>query len=180
MPEIRSEESAEPSLPATAGDSAAPLQPAVLREGLHRLAERIPGFTQLTVKERRSRVRRATVDREFVDASIAAAREMPHVERMVGLSGDRMQQLQDEIGEWKATIAQGRLFLQGLEDANLEREYLLGSASLEVYAMAKNELRSPSSRHLIPHVENMTRAYARSLRKRAAKRSRKTEEPPEE
>lgn len=180
VPEIRAEESAGPSLPATAGASSATLEPAVLREGLRQLGERIPGFTHLTVRERRSRVRRATVDREFADACIATAREMPHLAPALGLSADEMQQLQHEIGEWKATIAQGRLFLQGLEDANLEREYLLGSTSLEVYAMAKNELRSPVNRHLVPHVENMRRAYARSLQKRAAKRSRKTDEPPEE
>lgn len=180
MPAIRSEESAGTSLPATVDGAPAPLEAATLREGLHQLEGRVPGFTHLTVKERRSRVRRATVDREFVDACIASAREMPHVKTALGLSGDEMQRLQDEIGEWKATIAQGRLFLQGLEDANLEREYLLGSTSLEVYAMAKNDLRSPRSRHLVPHVETMARAYARSLRKRAAKGKRKDEEPPEE
>lgn len=97
---------------------------------------------------------------------------------VLGLSGDEMQEIQDEIGEWKATIAQGRLFLQGLEDANLEREHLLGSTSLEVYAMAKNDLRSPRNRHLVPHVENMARAYARSLQKRAAKGKKKDEETP--
>ena len=181
LPEIRSEESGEPSPPAIVDARMAPLEPATLREGLHRLEARIPGFTQLTVQERRSRVRRATVDREFVDACIATAREMPRVKTALGLSGDEMQQLQDEIGEWKATIAQGRLFLQGLEDANLEREHLLGSTSLEVYAMAKNELRFPRNRHLIPHVENMKRAYARSLQKRAAKKKKIMEdEPPEE
>ncbi len=180
VPEIRSEESADPSLPATVDASTAPLEPAALREGLNQLEERIPGFTHLTVKERRSRVRRATVDREFAESCIAAARKMPRVKPVLGLSGDDMQELQDLIGEWKTSIAQVRLFLRGLEDANLEREYLLGSTCLEVYAMAKNEVRFPHSRHLIPHVENMARAYARSLQKRAAKKKKKMEEPPEE
>src|SRR5437764_4031241 len=53
------------------------LEPEMLVKGLRYLQERIPEFTQLSVREKRSHARAANLDPEFIENGLHAARVWP-------------------------------------------------------------------------------------------------------
>lgn len=169
-----------------ATDLLAPLQttpptlaePEMLVKGLRYLQERIPEFTQLTVREKRSHARAANLDPEFVENGLHAARVWPQTKMMVKRTGEELGQEQEEIRRWDEVIREMRALTDGIEAANVKRKHRLGTAILHIYRMLGiyMDRSRPEDAYMRPYYENMKRAY---LRTQQFRRRKKKEEPAE-
>jgi len=139
-------------------------RPETLVQGLRYLRQRIPGFTQLSVREKRSRVRAANLDPEFIQHGLQAASAWSHTKLYVRRSGEELQQEQEEIREWDQAIIEMRALTDGMEAANLKRKHHLGSAILMIYGILGRFLNKgvPTDEYMRPYYENMRRAYLRT------------------
>src|ERR1051326_267473 len=91
------------------------VQPEALVKGLRYLQARIPEFTQLTVREKRSHARAANLDPEFVENGLHAARVWPETKRFVKRTGEELGEEQEEIRRWEEVIRDLRAFTDGIE-----------------------------------------------------------------
>lgn len=159
----------------------APLaEPEMLVEGLRYLQERIPGFTQLSVQEKRSHARAANLDPEFIEHGLHAACVWRQTKLAVKRSGEELREEQEEIRRWDQVVRELRAITDGIEAANLKRKHRLGTAILQIYHILGGYFRyrtRPEDAYLRPYYENMKRAYLRTQRFR---RKKKQEEPPAE
>ena len=172
--------------PDTAADVLAPIDtgpalaaPETLAEGLRFLQQRIPGFTHLTVKQKRSHARVANLDPEFIEAGLHAATVWEHTKHFVKRSGEELREEQEEIGRWDQVIVEMRALTDGIEAANTERKHRLGQDILLLYSMLSAWLHGdlPSHAYMRPYYENMRRAYLRT--QRFTRKKKKQEEEPE-
>jgi hypothetical protein len=104
------------------------VEPEMLVQGLRLLQERIPGFTQLSVKEKRSHARAANLDPEFLESGLHAAAMWHWTKHFVKRSAEELRQEDDVSRRWDEAIAAWRAILDGLEAANLKRKHRLGRA----------------------------------------------------
>ena len=136
-------EPAETAATPVATDLLAPLQttppslaePEMLVKGLRYLQERIPEFTQLSVREKRSHARAANLDPEFVENGLHAARVWRQTKMMVKRTGEELGEEQEEIRRWDEVIREMRALTDGIEAANVKRKHRLGTAILHIYRM---------------------------------------------
>ncbi len=151
-------------------------KPETLVEGLRFLRQRIPDFTQLSVREKRSRVRAANLDPEFIESGLHAATAWRDTKLLVKRTGEELRQEQDEIRRWDETIVAMRAFTDGLDAANLKRKHRLGRAILKIYRLIGIYLENahPEDVYLRPYCENMKRAF---LRTKQFRRKKKEEAP---
>ena len=155
-------------------DTTPPLvEPEMLVQGLRLLQERIPEFTQLSVKEKRSRARAANLDPEFIESGLHAAAMWHWTKHFVKRSGEELRQEDEVSRRWDEAIAAWRAILDGLEAANLKRKHRLGRAILQIYEILGIYMRRdlPEEAYMRPYYENMKRAYLRTQRFR--KRTKK-------
>jgi hypothetical protein len=154
-----------------------PVEPEMLVQGLRYLEQRIPEFTQLSVKEKRSRARAANLDPEFLEGGLQAAAVWRRTKRVVERSGEELRQEDEVIRRWDEAILAWRAVLDGLEAANLKRKHRLGTAILLIYHILGRYMRGnhPEEAYMRPYYENMKRAYLRTQKFR--KRKTKTEDP---
>jgi len=149
------------------------VEPETLAKGLLYLQERIPGFTQLTVREKRSHARAANLDPEFVENGLHAARVWPETKKFVNRTGEELGEEQEEIRRWDEVIRDLRAFTDGIEAANVKRKHRLGTAILQIYRMLGIYLDRPQPEdiYMRPYYDNMKRAYLRTqqFRRRKAK-----------
>jgi hypothetical protein len=152
--------------------------PEMLVKGLRYLQERIPEFTQLSVREKRSHARAANLDPEFVENGLHAARVWRETKTTVKRSGEELGQEQEEIRRWDEVIREMRALTDGIEAANMKRKHRLGTAILHIYRMLGIYLHHsrPEEAYMRPYYENMKRAY---LRTQQFRRRKKKEEPAE-
>jgi hypothetical protein len=155
------------------------VEPEMLVKGLRYLQERIPEFTQLSVREKRSHARAANLDPEFVENGLHAARVWRDTKLIVKRSGEDLQQEHEEIGRWDEVIRDLRALTDGVEAANVKRKHRLGMAILHIYRILGIYLHRsrPEDEYMRPYYENMKRAYMRTQQFR---RRKKKEEPAEE
>lgn len=156
------------------------VEPEMLVNGLRHLQERIPDFTQLSVQEKRSRVRAANLDPEFVELGLHAARVWRQTQTIVKRTGEELREEQEEIARWDEVIRELRALTAGVEAANVKRKHRLGTAILQIYRMLGISLErssDPEDAYLRPYYENMKRAY---LRTKQFRRRKKKEEPQKE
>ncbi len=153
-------------------------EPEMLVKGLRYLQERIPEFTQLTVREKRSHARAANLDPEFVENGLHAARVWRQTEMMVKRTGEELGQEQEEIRRWDEVIREMRALTDGIEAANVKRKHRLGTAILHIYRMLGIYLHRsrPEDAYMRPYYENMKRAY---LATQQFRKRKKKEEPAE-
>jgi hypothetical protein len=151
------------------------VEPEMLLQGLRLLQERLPGFTQLSVKEKRSHARAANLDPEFIEGGLQAAAMWRLTKLYVKRSGEQLRQEDEVSRRWDETIAGWRAILDGLEAANLKRKHHLGRAILQIYRILGIFMRGnhPEEAYMRPYYENMRRAYQRTQRFR--KRTNKDE-----
>lgn len=154
-------------------------EPAMLVKGLRYLQQRIPEFTHLSVQEKRSHARAASLDPEFVGAGLHAACVWRDTEIFVKRSGDELRQDHEEIRQWDEVIVELRALIDGIEAANVKRKHSLGSSILMIYRILGACLRRsrPEDAYMRPYYENMKRAYMRTQQFR---RRKKKEQPAEE
>ncbi len=143
-----------------------PADPDTLVEGLRHLRQHIPGFTQLSVREKRARSRVANLDPEFLEQGLHAAVAWHETQNMVARSGDELRQEQEEIRRWDQTIVELRAFTDGIEASNTMRKHRLGTAILFLYRVLANRFRypMPEDAYMRPYYENMKRAYLKTQR----------------
>jgi hypothetical protein len=154
------------------------IEPEALAKGLHYLQERIPEFTQLTVREKRSHARAANLDPEFIENGLHAARVWRETKTLVKRTGEELTEEQEEIRRWDEVIRDLRAFLDGIEAANVKRKHRLGTAILQIYRMLAVYLNRPQPEDLYmrPYYDNMKRAYMRTQQFRRRKKSDESEE----
>jgi len=153
-------------------------EPEMLVKGLRYLQERIPEFTQLTVREKRSHARAANLDPEFIEFGLHAARVWPQTEMMVKRTGEELGEEQEVIRRWDEVVRDMRALTDGIEAANVKRKHRLGTAILRIYNLLGIYLdgNRPEDAYMRPYYENMKRAY---LRTQQFRRRKKKEEPAE-
>jgi hypothetical protein len=148
----------------------------MLAAGLRYLQQRIPKFTQLTVREKRSRARAANLDPEFMEAGLQTAEVWPETKSIVGRSAEELREEDAEIRRWDGTLVELQAFMSGIAAANLNRKHRLGAAILLIYGVVGTQLRGePEDRAFMrPYYDNMKRAYLRTLQK-GRKKAKKQE-----
>ena len=154
------------------------VEPEALVKGLQYLQERIPEFTQLTVREKRSHARAANLDPEFVENGLHAARVWRQTKLIVKRTGEELGEEQEVIRRWGEVIRDLRAFTDGIEAANVKRKHRLGTAILQIYRMLGIYLHpaQPEEAYMRPYYENMKRAY---LRTQQFRRRKNKDEPAE-
>src|ERR1051326_5227669 len=154
------------------------VEPEALVKGLQYLQERIPEFTQLTVREKRSHARAANLDPEFVENGLHAARVWRQTKLIVKRTGEELGEEQEVIRRWDEVIRDLRAFTDGIEAANVKRKHRLGTAILQIYRMLGIYLHpaQPEEAYMRPYYENMKRAY---LRTQQFRRRKNKDEPDE-
>ena len=159
--------------PAPAGPPAV-AEPETLVDGLRYLRQRIPGFTYLTVREKRSHTRAANLDPEFLAAGLHAAGLWHGTEALVQRTGEELRQEQEEIEHWDQVLIELRALTDGIAAANLKRKHHLGEAILTISKilgvwMASSDRNSPHA-YMRPYYENMKRAYLKTQNFRKKKK----------
>lgn len=142
------------------------VEPEMLVRGLRLLQERIPGFTQLSVKEKRSHARAANLDPEFLESGLQTAAVWHWTKHFTKRSGEELRQEDEVSRRWDEAITSWRAILDGLEAANLKRKHRLGRAILLIYRILGIYMRRnhPEEAYMRPYYENMKRAYLRTQR----------------
>jgi hypothetical protein len=150
--------------------------PEMLVQGLRYLRQHIPGFTHLSVHEKRARSRAANLDPEFLEHGLHAAVAWHETQRLVERSGEELRQEQEEIRRWDQAIVELRAFTDGIEASNTMRKHRLGRAILFLYRVLANRFHypMPGDAYMRPYYENMKRAYLKTQRFR---KKTKTDEP---
>jgi hypothetical protein len=153
----------------------AAVEPEMLVRGLRLLQERIPEFTQLSVKEKRSHARAANLDPEFLESGLQTAAAWHWTKHFTKRSGEELRQEDEVSRRWDEAITSWRAILDGLEAANLKRKHRLGRAILLIYRILGIYMRRnhPEEAYMRPYYENMKRAFLRTQRFR--KRTKKGE-----
>jgi hypothetical protein len=185
-PVVTAETAETPAAP-IATDLLAPLQtspptlaePEMLVRAFRHLQDRIPGFTQLSVQEKRSHARAANLDPEFIESGLQAGAAWRKTQLLVKRSGEELRQENEESRLWDETIVAVRAFADGMEAANLQRKHRLGTAILQIYRLLGIFLRRAGSEdaYMRPYYENMKRAY---LKTQQFRRRKKKNQAPEE
>jgi hypothetical protein len=153
-------------------------EPKMLVQGLRDLQLRIPEFTHLRVREKRTYARAANLDPEFLESGLHAAVVWLQTEAMVQRSGEELRQDDEEIRRWDEVVVELRAITDGIEAANLKRKHRLGSSILQIYRILGMFLRRGRSDHeyMRPYFENMKRAYLRT--QKFSKRPKREEPAP--
>jgi len=159
-----------------------PLEPDMLVEGMRRLQQLIPEFTQLSAEEKRSHARAANLDPEFIENGLHAAAVWHQTELVVKRSGEDLRREHEEILRWDKVIVEFRAITDGIEAANLKRKHRLGLAILQIYRILRSCFRypRPEDAYMRPYYENMKRTWLRTQKFRKRKKTKKKDEPPAE
>jgi hypothetical protein len=140
--------------------------PGALVDAFRLLAERIPGFTQLSTEEERKLTRAAFLDPEFLEAGVRAGRAWDEAKTVTGLSGEEMRDLSEENRRWDELESVVGAFLKGISARNRKERHRLGEAILTMYSLLGRAINRKHGRHLRPFYEEMKRAYMRSRKHR--------------
>jgi len=151
----------------------AKIEPEMLIQGFRALQARIPGFVQLSIRERRSKSRAANLDPEVIETGLHAATAWHDTAGLLHRTPEELRWDDDDIRRNEELIREVRVLLQGLEDANLTLKHRLGHDLLRIYRVLAIHLRAedPTSEHayMRPYYENMKRAYLQSTRRKPRK-----------
>ena len=139
----------------------APVPPEMIVSGMQQLQERIPGFVQLSLKERRSMVRTAHLDPEFIKAGIHAAAMWDKTPVMLHRTAEEMREAEEDIRRWDDAIRSFTAILQGMTSANLTRKHRLGHDILRLYEILGILMTRPGREEALlrPYYEEMQRLY---------------------
>ena len=144
------------------------------------IEQRIPGYTHLTLSERRSMARAGNLDPEFiaegVAAALAAGDQAPKL--TAGMTAEECQELAEQIRSDEELERAYRVLIEGIAATNLKRRHRLGRAMLHLYAQLGVMLQDIHGRwrHLQPYHDRMKRA-SRKNRKGGGKAKGETATP---
>ncbi|MGZ5442080.1 MAG: hypothetical protein ACXW5U_11440 [Thermoanaerobaculia bacterium] len=146
---------------------------ATLIRGFCGLAERIPGFTQLTPEETRKMIRLSELDEELIVAALAAADAWDRAQATFWLkmTPDELHELDKTVRDTDDVIRELRVLLRGIEGANRVRKHRRGTAIFGLYRGLQILVHSGSGHDnfMRPYFENMRRAYLKNRKPRKAK-----------
>ncbi len=153
----------------------APVPPEMIVTGMQHLQERIPGFVQLSVKEKRSMARAAHLDPEFVRAGIHAASVWDQTPVVLRRSAEDLRQEEEDIRRWEDAIRSFSAILEGMVSANLTRKNHLGRDILTLYNILGTLMSHPSreASMLRPYYEEMKRIYKEFAKPKKKKQQQK-------
>lgn len=146
------------------------VEPETLIQGLRFLAQRIPGFVQLTITEERSMARTAHLPREVIDIGIDAAGAWDDPRFFLGWTSDDERREDEVIRRWDSAHREILVLAKGVYGANLRRKHERGTRFLNMYAIGRRRARKtdgPGNR-LRPYIEEMRKAFVKNRRKKKA------------
>lgn len=158
------------------------VDPEMLVQALRYLQQSIPGFTQLSVQEKRSYARAANLDPEFLESGLHAAAVWLETKVYVKRTGEELRQEDDETRRLDKMLLEMRAFMDGINAINLKKKHRLGRAILQIYRILSISFRfnNPKMAYMRPYYENMKRAYQRTQKFRKGKKKKKGEPASEE
>ena len=138
-----------------------------LVKGVDVLQQRLPGFTQLSLRERRSMMRAANLEPELIETGLEAAAAWEHTQLYTRRTDEELRCEAEEIRRWDRAERKLQALVDGIAAANLKRKHRLGRAILQIYTALRDEMHEPdqSTVHLRPYFENMKRAYMKRVKK---------------
>ena len=163
-----------PSSLTAAGDPPPQADAEALVQASRFLQKRIPGFTQLTLKEKQALGRASGFDPDFADGIIRAAGVWDEAKVLTGHDADDFRDELLTTKEWDDAIREWKIVIQGMENANLRRKHALGQAMLRFYAILGATLNHTDGdddvSHLRPYLEDLQKTLARGKKKGKGKK----------
>ena len=183
-PDVEVVTGASADIPLAIRDEALPPvvpDPSTLIRGFRLLAERIPGFTQLTPEEERSMIRASELDPEMIAAGVVAAEVWDKSHLWTRMTPEELRELDTTIVQSDQVIEEMRILLKGMIGANRVRKHRRGKAIFRLYKGLRIEIdsRDGSGNHLRPYFENMQNANMKSRRRRKKKDDVTSPPPPD-
>lgn len=141
--------------------ASAPVTPEMIVAGMQHLERRIPGFTQLTVTEKRSMTRAAYLDPEFIRVGIEAISRWEGAPTVIGRTSDELRREEEDVHRWDEAIRAFQAALDGMIAGNLTRKHRLGEAILLAYSLLERIVARSDDEavRLRPYHEEMKRLY---------------------
>lgn len=149
------------------------LTPEAVIEQLRSVRSQVEDVAPLTQAQRRAlKQRLRTQPTNIVEASINVMGVIDNVSQAIGQPLDNVRQLQEESLRWEAAADEARLFLKGLEGANLVRRQRITLIATQAYSIGSQLARDPENAVLVPHLEEVKR-----LKVVGSRRKKKTQNP---
>ena len=104
----------------------------------------------------------------IVQASISVIGSSGTIAEAVGQPIDDVVQMQTDMSRWALAADELRLFLKGIEGANLVRQQRLAFIASQAYSIGTQLARSPQNAKLVPQVEEIKRLKVLARRKKAS------------
>jgi hypothetical protein len=143
------------------------LAPEALIEQLRSLQSQVGDVTPLSAAER-AQLRQLTRRQppHVVQASISVIGSSGTIAEAVGQPINEVVQLQTDASRWALAADELRLFLKGIEGANLIRQQRLAFIASQAYSIGTQLARSPQNAKLVPQVEEIKRLKVLARRKK--------------
>ena len=144
------------------------LTPEALIDQLRNLQSQVEEVAPLSAAER-TQLRQMTRRQppHVVQASISVIGSSGTIADAVGQPIDQVVQLQTDASRWALAADELRIFLKGIEGANLVRQQKLALIASQAYSIGTQLARSPQNAKLVPQVEEIKRLKALARRKKA-------------
>lgn len=142
------------------------ITPEAMVEQLRVLRLQIPEYTQLPHANAATMRRAATIDSNFIQATINAIGASESVQNALGRTPEVLRQEAEDAGRWTAVEDELRAMLKGVIAANLTRRHRIGLTALQTYSISRQLVRQPEHADLLPHVQEMKRLNRMGRRRR--------------
>jgi hypothetical protein len=145
-----------------------PITPEEMVEQLRALRRQIPEYSQLTNANAATLRRAASIDGNFVQATINAIGASSAVQSALGKTPEMLRQEAEDAGRWTAVEDELRAMLKGVIAANLTRRHRIGLTALQTYSISRQLVRQQEHSDLLPHMQEMKRLNRLGRRHRPA------------
>ena len=145
------------------------LPPEAVIEQIRTLRAQIENVTPLS-KVQRNQLRQRTRKQpgSIIQASISVIGSSATVAQAVGQPLDEVLRIQSDTVLWGHVADELRLFLKGVEGANLVRRERLAFIASQAYSFGSQLVRNPDNADLVPQVEEIKRLKSFARRKKSA------------
>jgi hypothetical protein len=144
------------------------IDPRALAAALRALQERLPELVQLSLREKQSLARAASLDPAVIDRGVELGASFARTKQVFGWSSDEMRGDIEHERDWAELERVAAAFLESVRSRNLQRRHRIGSRMLLLYAVVGARLRGATAAedaHLRPYYEEMKRAMLASRKK---------------
>lgn len=134
-----------------------PVQPEEIVRQLRAIRDQIPDFTQIPAPETRSLARAATIDGDFIQASINAVGASDALRNALGRSAEELRQDTEFTARWGSVVDELQALLAGVRSAVRVRRHRIGVTALQAYQVSRQLARQKEHADLLPHIDSMRR-----------------------